>query len=968
MRAHLLLIAALAALATVPRTARADANADEADLRFHRGTALFKAGRYDEALLEFLASNRLVANRNVVFNIARSYEALEQLEEAYGYYAEYMAAETDKEERRAAEKRLSDLAPRVALLKIDSTPAGATVFLERVDLGGRGETPLLIAVPPGDHTVILQKAGTKSTSVAVKTVRGAETPVVVKLDPVIGKLRITSRPSASIYVDRAAGAKTPPLARSTPAVVQLAPGRHTLELEAPGYRIQRADVVVRANTETPIDLMLEEKPPPSGAVVLASDTPGALVTVDGAARGFTPAVLSLGVGRHEIEVRGEGYRPWRRTVLVAKDGRSFYQVELEPAELEVTGATRNIETLSTAPASVTLVTRGEIWAFGYQRLSEAVSSVRGLYTSDDLNYEAIGIRGFSRPGDYTNRVLVVRDGHPMNDNWVGSAAVGRDFAPDLDDVSRVEIVRGPGSTFFGPGAFFGVIQVVSDPPGVGPPVRAGGDLSSTGGATAFAHGSGAAGPVAASVHASVYDSAGQTLRFDEFRETPSRGEVVGADGEQAYRAALRASAGTAALDAQYMYRSKDVPTALFGTAFDPAQNEATDERVTNTDDRRGYVEARWQGGAGPIGIETRGAYDVEQYAGVYPYDDGAGNAFVFTDAGGGRWITGESRLSFTGFSQKLTLGGEVASHRVEQSFDNEDDGERDFSDEREFINASAYGVEQINIVDRAIVSAGVRADRFGWRTDVAVSPRVGLVVKPYAGGYTKLVAGRAFRPPSTYELFYNDDGLTQVAPDSLEPETVWTGELEHTHEIDARSYFIASLFGSQIRDLINLGVNQDGLLEYENSSDEILSIGGEVELRLTARSGAFGGLAVSYARLETDAMAEPPDESPIEEVNSVAAAGAVRGFWPVLAERLGLAGELVVNSPRPRRDGNDAAPAVLARVFATGRLRGTGLLYRLGVTNILDWDWSAPVGPEYRQQSIRQEPRTVHAQLIYQID
>jgi hypothetical protein len=38
------------------------------------------------------------------------------------------------------------------------------------------------------------------------------------------------------------------------------------------------------------------------------------------------------------------------------------------------------------------------------------------------------------------------------------------------------------------------------------------------------------------------------------------------------------------------------------------------------------------------------------------------------------------------------------------------------------------------------------------------------------------------------------------------------------------------------------------------------------------------------------------------------------------------------------------------------------------VTNALDWDWSAPVGPEYEQQSIRQAPRTVHAQLIYQID
>ena len=122
MRVLLLL---LAVLTVAPRLARADANADEADLRFRRGTALFKAERYDEALLEFLASNRLVPNRNVVFNIARSYEALEQLEEAYRYYAEYIAAETDKEERRAAQKRLDDLAPRAVLTatEVDRDPA-----------------------------------------------------------------------------------------------------------------------------------------------------------------------------------------------------------------------------------------------------------------------------------------------------------------------------------------------------------------------------------------------------------------------------------------------------------------------------------------------------------------------------------------------------------------------------------------------------------------------------------------------------------------------------------------------------------------------------------------------------------------------------------------------------------------------------------------------------------------------------
>src|SRR5690606_21642205 len=288
-----------------------------------------------------------------------------------------------------------------------------------------------------------------------------------------------------------------------------------------------------------------------GTLVLASSTPGALVLVDGQVRGFTPAVLSVPVGTHEVEVRGEGYRPWRRTVVVEKDGRSIHEVELEASDQEVTGATRSLQTLATAPASVTLVSRREIWAFGYQRLTEAVRAVRGFYTSDDLNYEAIGVRGFSRPGDFTNRVLVLRDGHPMNDDWVGSAAVGRDFAVELDDVSRIEVVRGPGSTFYGPGAFFGVIQVVTEEPGVSPALRGGGSLDSLGGGSVFARGTAGDERAAASVYASVYDSAGRTLQFDEFDTTASGGEVDGADGEDAQRGGFRGRLGDFALDASF---------------------------------------------------------------------------------------------------------------------------------------------------------------------------------------------------------------------------------------------------------------------------------------------------------------------------------------------------------------------------------------------------------------------------------
>ena len=116
---------------------------------------------------------------------------------------------------------------------------------------------------------------------------------------------------------------------------------------------QRSDVLIKENAETALEVMLEERPPPSGTVVLASDTPGALVTVDRVARGFTPAVLTLTTGTHDIEVRGERLTPWYKRVQVTTGARLFYDVGLDEAEQEVTGATRSVQTLRNAPASAT---------------------------------------------------------------------------------------------------------------------------------------------------------------------------------------------------------------------------------------------------------------------------------------------------------------------------------------------------------------------------------------------------------------------------------------------------------------------------------------------------------------------------------------------------------------------------------------------------------------------------------------
>src|SRR5436190_19314209 len=93
---------------------RADSIADEADFRFHRAANLYREGKVEEALSEFLASNRLVRNRNVIFNIARSFEQMKRYNEAYRWYGEIWNDEMPEADRRDLQEAVKRLRPSLA--------------------------------------------------------------------------------------------------------------------------------------------------------------------------------------------------------------------------------------------------------------------------------------------------------------------------------------------------------------------------------------------------------------------------------------------------------------------------------------------------------------------------------------------------------------------------------------------------------------------------------------------------------------------------------------------------------------------------------------------------------------------------------------------------------------------------------------------------------------------------------------
>src|SRR5690349_15333145 len=106
----------------------------------------------------------------------------------------------------------------------------------------------------------------------------------------------------------------------------------------------------------------------------------------------------------------------------------------------VYGASKYEQKVTEAPSSVSIVTADEIKKFGYRTLGDILRSVRGFYVTYDRNYSYIGVRGFARPSDYNTRILLLIDGHRLNESIYNSVYVGTEAVLDVDLIDRVEII------------------------------------------------------------------------------------------------------------------------------------------------------------------------------------------------------------------------------------------------------------------------------------------------------------------------------------------------------------------------------------------------------------------------------------------------------------------------------------------------------------------------------------------------
>src|SRR5262249_11459556 len=146
-----------------------------------------------------------------------------------------------------------------------------------------------------------------------------------------------------------------------PCALDLPPGPHVVHVSLDGHRSSELAVDVAASGEVVVRPRLDEM---TGALVVSTDEPGALVQVDGRVRGFTRAILTLPVGEHEVRIALRGFADVVRRVSVHADRQERLDAELTRTE-QVQAASRRTESVEDAPTSVTVISREELIAFGY---------------------------------------------------------------------------------------------------------------------------------------------------------------------------------------------------------------------------------------------------------------------------------------------------------------------------------------------------------------------------------------------------------------------------------------------------------------------------------------------------------------------------------------------------------------------------------------------------------------------------
>lgn len=520
----------------------------------------------------------------------------------------------------------------------------------------------------------------------------------------------------------------------------------------------------------------------------------------------------------------------------------------------VTGASKYQQELTSAPASVTIITADDIRKGGYRTLADALNSVRGFYITYNRSYHSVGVQGFSPMGDYNTRILLLVDGHRLNDGVYEQAPLGSDFPVDLDLVDRIEVIRGAGSSLYGTNAFLSVINVITRS---GTTLR-GGELAASGGSFNAWTGRATGGVKRDNgldllFSASYRDSGGEKqLFFPEYAAT-NYGLAQGLDGEKSWDLLAKASWKDLSLLLLHQTRDKNVPSAAYGAIFnDPA------EKISDQHTMAGLT---YKHSSGFADLTARLSYNRYVYDADYPLDY-AGTRTLNRDVTKAEWLGSDLYSSKNFGAHLLTIGMEHRAQFTEQqqNFDVSPTYYSYLNDNHRTFVQGYYMQDEYHIMQNLILNAGLRYDHYN-TFGGTLNPRGALIWKPIENSVLRLSYGEAFRAPNAYELYYSDT-YGFKGNSNLSPEKIRSTELSYDQYVGNHLRANITGFYSHITDMLVQHVDPvDGLLVF-NNLNSVESKGIELLAESKWENGFSGRINYTYQEVKNPESGKIVDNSP----------------------------------------------------------------------------------------------------------
>ncbi len=496
---------------------------------------------------------------------------------------------------------------------------------------------------------------------------------------------------------------------------------------------------------------------------------------------------------------------------------------------QVSTASLTTEDASTAPGTIWTVTAEDLQRYGIQTLAEALNFLSlGMNTEKHLDYSEIGARGVVFAGDYGAHVLLLIDGHAINEQWDGGAYFDRQMGIPLELIDHLEIILGPGSVLYGSNAMLGVINVVTRngrtidggwaavdsnvPSSLRASLGAGKELDVFGRSTDVV------------VGAEMYRSTGprvelgpQPYGLDGVTGEPRRftdddvgtgiwgGELTTGRFANVFGAHAKVASGDFTLDLRGSTARRGTPTSVYGNFGD--RNNWERDRYASSD-------LRWRRDLSRVvGLDARlyaDHYDYYQQLSTRAAEnclDGQVEGCTYRLAGQARWLGLDTHGTLdwlTNGHLVTVLGADARMRRISswEDYVEYTSGEAVPTDDYE-LGENAIGVyleQTAHPWDTVGLNLGARLDgdeRFGTH----LSPRAALALLPMKGSVIKVMYSEAFRAPTAFERYYADITYWVEARD-LQAEVVRSVEASVEQQFGEQRVLVG-VFGARWTDMVS---------------------------------------------------------------------------------------------------------------------------------------------------------------------